>query len=201
MAERSQSNIYNACCIGTAELGIFSVCDAIPETVAQRPSAAASVSVNRFFSSFWPTKSWGLFWVFTPCSAGKIDAEQLPQFQFGSKQVLESVLIQFLKKGLDRFRHGRAQCATGCDPAVALRILAFDHREVRFDFADDLPHYDLAWRLSQAQPSISAPNGFKVSCLSELVRHFHQVVFWYSKTIRDLFDRHKAIGLESNQHQ
>ena len=73
-----------------------------------------------------------------------IDAEQLPQFQFGSKQVLESVLIQFLKKGLDRFRHCRAQCTTGCDPAVALRILAFDHREVRFDFADDLPHYDLA---------------------------------------------------------
>jgi len=106
-----------------------------------------------------------------------IDAQQLPQFQFGSKQVLESVLIQFLKKGLDRFRHCRAQCATGCNPAVALRILAFDHREVRFDFADDFPHYDLAWRLSQAQPSIPAPNGFKVSCLPELVRHFHQVVF------------------------
>ena len=27
----------------------------------------------------------------------------------------------------------RAQGATGCDPAVALRILAFDHREVRLD--------------------------------------------------------------------
>src|ERR1700757_3346394 len=64
-----------------------------------------------------------------------IDAEQLPQFKFGSKQVLESVLIQFLKKSLDRFRHRRAQCTTRCDPAVALRIFAFDHREVWFHFS------------------------------------------------------------------
>ena len=73
-----------------------------------------------------------------------IDAEQLPQFKFGSKQVLESVLIQFLKKSLDRFRHCKAQYATGCDPAVALGIFAFDHREVWFDFADDFPHPNLA---------------------------------------------------------
>jgi len=106
-----------------------------------------------------------------------IDAQQLPQFQFGSKQVLESVLIQFLKKSLDRFRHCRAQCATGCDPAVALRILAFDHREVRFDFADDFPHHNPAWRLSQAQPSVAATNGFKVPCVPELIRYFHQMVF------------------------
>jgi hypothetical protein len=68
-----------------------------------------------------------------------IDPEQLPQFQFGSKQVLESVLIQFLKKSLDRFRHCKAQYATGCDPAVAIGKFAFDHREIWFDFAGDSP--------------------------------------------------------------
>jgi hypothetical protein len=65
----------------------------------------------------------------TMCRRRLLIDEQLPQFQFGSKQVLEGVLIQFLKKGLDRFRHCRAQCATGCDPAVALWILAFHQRD------------------------------------------------------------------------
>ncbi len=38
------------------------------------------------------------------------------------------------------------------------------------------PHYNLVRWLSQAQPSVTAPNGFQVPCLPELVRYFHQMV-------------------------
>jgi hypothetical protein len=51
-------------------------------------------------------------------------------------------------------------------------------------------------RLSQAQPSVAAPNGFKVPCPPELVRYFHQMVFRNAEAIRNLFDSHKAVDFE-----
>ena len=77
-----------------------------------------------------------------------LNTKQVAQFGFRPEEVLQGVFIELLKKSVNSFSDCRAQCATGCDPAVALRILAFNHREVRLDFADDCPHHNLAWRLS-----------------------------------------------------
>ena len=77
-----------------------------------------------------------------------LNTEQVAQFGFRPKQVLQGVFIKFLKKSVNGFPDCRAQCATAGNPAAAPRILAFDHREVRLDFADDCPHHNLAWRLS-----------------------------------------------------
>src|SRR6266699_6025223 len=83
-----------------------------------------------------------------------IYTEQVTQFRFGPKQVLEGVFIEFLKKSLNSFSHRRTQSTARRDLAVAGRILAFDHREVRFHPSHNFPHHNLAWRLSQAQPSV-----------------------------------------------
>ena len=130
-----------------------------------------------------------------------IYTEQVTQFKFVPKQVLESVFIEFRKKSLNSFSHCRTQRTARRYRAVSSRILAFDHREVRFHLADHFSNHDLVWCLSQAQPSVTAPNGFKISCLSKLVRYFHQVIFGYSEAIRNLLDSHQAVGFESSQHQ
>ena len=71
--------------------------------------------------------------VVTSPNRSLINTEQVAQFSFRPKKVLQGICIEFLKKSVNSFSHCRAQRATGCDPAVALRILAFDHREVRLD--------------------------------------------------------------------
>ena len=111
------------------------------------------------------------------------------------------VFIEFLKKSLNSFSHCSTQRTTRRDLAVACRILAFDHREVRFHPSHNFPHHNLAWRLSQAQPSVTAPNGFNVPCLPELVCYLHKMVFRNAEAIRDFFDGHKMLRFESNQHQ
>src|ERR1700730_15274488 len=79
-----------------------------------------------------------------------IYTEQVAQFQFRPKQVLEGVFIEFHKKSLHSFSHCGTQRTARRDLAIACRILAFDHREVRFHLSHNSPHHNLAWRLSQA---------------------------------------------------
>ena len=109
-----------------------------------------------------------------------MDTQQAPQFIFRLEQVLKGVLIEFFKKGLDRFLHCRAQATAGCDPAVTRRTFAFDHRKIRFHRTDDFSHHDLVRRFSQAQPSVAASNGFQVG-LPKLVSYFMRWFFEMSK--------------------